>query len=168
MESLNKSLYEYGKLLKETNIQEAYKELIQYISELRRWFTEKHPEYDVSASLYQGYLDLTFFSLTTELAMQKDLKYMVVFKHEDMQFEVWLSGRNRGIMSKYSEKFSAYSIGHYVLNADQKGMSAIIEATLVKEPDFDDLPILTKQIDSGVMEFIREIETQYLDKFEGQ
>lgn len=61
MQSLNESLLEYGKLLRETNMQAAYKGLIQYMKVLRKHFKEQHPEYDVSVNLYQGYMDLTFF-----------------------------------------------------------------------------------------------------------
>ncbi|WP_423189853.1 DUF7000 family protein [Alkalibacterium sp. f15] len=162
MESLNEHLSEYGKILRETNLQKAYKELMQYIKLLRKHFKENHPEYDVSVNLYQGYMDLTFFSLTTKLVKRKSLKYIVVFRHDKMQFEVWLSGNNRAIMSEYHKKFSMYPLGEYVLTADETGMSSIIEAELVENPDFDNLIELTKQIDTGVINFIDDIEKNYL------
>lgn len=162
MESLNKSLSEYGELLKKTNVQEAYKGLIQYIKALSKHFKEKYPEYDVSANFYQGYMDLTFFTLTSKLTKQKDLKYVVVFKHDKMRFDVWLSGKNRSIMSDYHNKLSKYQLKNYFLTADEKGMSSIIEATLVDDPNFDNLSELTKKIDTGVINFIKEIETQFL------
>lgn len=162
MESLNHSLLEYKKLIQETYIQEAYKGLIQYIKELRKHFKETYLEYNVSGNLYQGYMDLTFFTLTTKLSKKKDLKYMVVFIHDTMQFEVWLSGRNREIMSKYHEKFSTYQMGNYVLTEDKKGMSAIISYVVVDKPDFDNLDKLTDQIDRGVKSFINKVESTYL------
>lgn len=161
MESLSKSLSEYGKLLKETDLQKAYKSLMNYMKELRKHFKEKYPEYDVSENLYQGYLDLTFFSLTTKLANQKQLKYMIVFRHDSTQFEVWLSGRNRAIMSEYHKKFSKDPLKNYFLTADAKGMPSIIESILVKNPDFDNMAKLTDQIDIGVINFIQEIESTF-------
>lgn len=158
MESLGKSLYEYGKLLKETSLQKAYKGLMQYIIVLRKHFKEKYPEYEVSGNLYQGYMDLTFFTLTSKEVKQKYLKYAVVFKHDKMQFEVWLSGRNRTIMSAYHKKFSNYQLKNYFLTADEKGMASIVEAVLVGEPDFDNPIELTKQIEMGVINFMKEIE----------
>lgn len=162
MASLNEQLIEYGKLIKETDIQEAYKGLMQFMTGLRNSFKENHPEYDVSANLYQGYMDLTFFSLTTEMTKEKDLKYMVVFIHEKMQFQVWLSGRNRKVMSAFHDKFSTYALENYTLTDDIKGMSAIIEGTLSEEPDFDHLSELTNHIETGVMNFIQDIEKNYL------
>ena len=158
MKSLNKSLYEFGKLIEETDLQEAYRELIKYIKELRIYFKENHPEFEVSGNLYQGYMDLTFFSFTTTLVNQRQLKYMVVFRYEKMRFEVWLSGRNRAVMSDYHGKFSKYDLKNYSLTDDVKGMSSIIEAVLVEQPDFDDLSVLTRQIDRGVTDFVKDVE----------
>ncbi|WP_027107862.1 DUF7000 family protein [Lacticigenium naphthae] len=162
MESLNRSLSEYGKLLKETNLQKAYKGLMHYVKLLRTHFKDKYPEYEVSANFYQGYMDVTFFSLTSKLAKEKDLKYIVVFKHDKMQFEVWLSGKNRVVMSEYHEKFSKYQLKNYFLTSDEKGMASIVGTVLVENPDFDNLPALTKQIDAGVISFIKNIEKNYL------
>ena len=162
MESLSKSLYEYGELLKETDLQKAYKSLMQYIKELRRYFKEKYPEYDVSANLYPGYLDLTFFTITSKLAQQNQLKYAVVFRHDKMQFEVWLSGRNRAVMSEYHRKFTGHIMNKHSLTADDKGMSSIIETIVVEKPDFDNMTELTNQIDLGVISFIQEVENTFL------
>lgn len=162
MQSLNESLLEYGKLLRETNMQAAYKGLIQYMKVLRKHFKEQHPEYDVSVNLYQGYMDLTFFSFTSELTKKKDLKYIVVFNHEKMKFDVWLSGKNRAVMSKYHKNFSKVPLDNYLLTADAKGMSSIIETTVVENPDFDHPTELTKQIDTAVINFIQDIENTFL------
>ncbi|MCC5895205.1 MAG: hypothetical protein JJU16_07045 [Alkalibacterium sp.] len=162
MESLNKDLVELGNLLKKTHVQEGYKGLIVYIKGLRNYFKKKYPEYDVSANLYQGYLDLTFFSLTTPLTQSRDLKYIIVFNYDKMQFEVWLSGKNRAVMSDYHKTFSRCQLNAYSLTEDKKGMSAIIEYVVVEHPDFDALDELTKQIDAGVVSFIKSIETDYL------
>ncbi|WP_422122657.1 DUF7000 family protein [Planococcus sp. X10-3] len=162
MESLSKSLTEYRELLKETDLQKAYKSLMHYMKELRRFFKEKYPEYEVSANLYPGYLDLTFFTITSKLAQQNQLKYAVVFRHDKMQFEVWLSGRNRAVMSEYHRKFSGQAMNNYSLTADDKGMSSIIESIVVGKPDFDDLTELTNQIDLGVINFIQEIDNTFL------
>jgi len=162
MASLNKSMIVYGKLVQETDLQEAYRGLMQFMKDLRTHLKEKNPEYDVSANLYPGYLDLTFFSFTTELSKKKDLKYMVVFIHEKTEFQIWLSGRNRKVMSAYHEKFKSYPMGDYTLTSDETGMSAIIESTLVEAPDFDQLTELTRQIDTGIDIFIKDIEKKYV------
>ncbi|PRY82856.1 DUF7000 family protein [Alkalibacterium olivapovliticus] len=162
MDSLDKHLWEFRTVLKETNSQQAYKGLILYIKELRNYFKENYPEYDVSSNFYQGYMDLTFFTLRSQLTKQKDLKYIVVFTYEHMQFEVWLAGRNRAVMSNYHTKFSHYQMKNYTLTDNRKGMSAILENVVVEHPNFDQLKALTKQIDAGVIQFIQSIETDYL------
>ncbi|GEK88254.1 hypothetical protein SAMN04488100_11833 [Alkalibacterium putridalgicola] len=162
MASLNESMIAYGELIKETDLQQAYKGLMQFMKDLRTHLKEKHLEYDVSANLYPGYLDLTFFSFTTELSKKKDLKYMVVFIHEKTEFQIWLSGRNRKVMSAYHEKFKSYKMGDYTLTSDETGMSAIIESSLVEDPDFDQLTELTRQIDTGIDIFIKDIEKKYV------
>ncbi|SFC23824.1 hypothetical protein SAMN04488102_10485 [Alkalibacterium subtropicum] len=163
MASLNESMIAYGKLIKETELQEAYKGLMQFMKELRTHLKENHPDYNVSANLYPGYLDLTFFSFTTELTKAKDLKYMVVFIHEKTEFQVWLSGRNRKVMSAYHEKFKSYPMGDYRLTSDETGMSAVIESALVEDPDFDQLTELTQQIEKGIKRFKEVIENDFLN-----
>ncbi len=158
MDPINESLYEYGRLLKETNLRKSYKSLIDYIIDLQKHFKEKYIEFEVQKNLYQGYLDLTFFTLTTTQVKQRDLKYVIAFIHEKMQFEVWLSGKNRTIMSKYHDKFSNQDLGGNQLTVDEKGMASIVVAVLLDNPGFDNLNELTKQIDEGVISFINDIE----------
>lgn len=162
MKSLNKGLNEYSKTLKETEIQKAYKDLISYIKDLKRIFSDNHHEYQVASNIYLGYLDFTFFTFTTELTAKKSLKYAIVFRHEELQFEIWLSGRNRKVMSRYHNEFSKLQINGFSLTPDEKGMSSIIESVLVNEPDFDDLPQLTSQIEIEAKEFIKRIESMIM------
>lgn len=162
MESLNKNIVEFGMLLKKTQLQQSYKRLLVYIKEIRNYFKETHPEYDVSTNLYQGYMDLTFFTITSQLTRQKDLKYIVVFTYENMQFEVWLAGKNRAVMSEYHKKFKDYQFKNFKLTEDIKGMSSILEHIVVENPNFDELNELTNLIDGGVSEFIKSIDTQLI------
>lgn len=90
------------------------------------------------------------------------MKYAVVFQHDKTRFEVWLSGRNRAVMSEYHEKINALPLKDYFLSADEKGMSSIIEKTMVDKPDFDNPTELTAQLDNGVRQFIRDIEKTFL------
>jgi hypothetical protein len=48
--------------------------------------------------------------------------------------------------------FSKYRIPEHL-----KGSDSIVEHHLVVHPDFDDLEALTKQIETGVFEFIEEM-----------
>lgn len=162
MESLSTTLTAYAKVLNETDLQQGYRALFNYMKDLRNHFKVNYPEYELSANLYPGYLDITFFTVTTKSAKKKQLKYAIVFKHDKTRFEVWLSGRNRDVMSEYHMKFSVLALKNYSLSADEKGMSSIIENILVEKPDFDDLPALTVQIEKEVKQFIHDIEENYL------
>lgn len=81
MKSLNNSLQMYKKVLQET-----YRALIAFITKFQRGFKNKHPEYEVLKVLYQGYLDLSFFTFTTEQLKPKQLKIAVVFLYKKMRF----------------------------------------------------------------------------------
>ena len=65
-------------------------------------------------------------------------------------------------MSEYHEKINALPLKDYFLSADEKGMSSIIEKTMVDKPDFDNPTELTAQLDNGVRQFIRDIEKTFL------
>jgi hypothetical protein len=46
-------------------IQIAYKGILEFLGKLRAEYIKKHPHYDVS-SIYQGYMDMSYFSLSTK------------------------------------------------------------------------------------------------------
>ncbi len=163
MKSLSSSLQMYSKVLQETDMQEAYRALIAFITKLQGDFKNKHTEYEVSKGLYHGYLDLSFFTFTTEQLKSKQLKIAVVFLHKEMRFEAWLSGRNRNIMSTYHKKLIAFDLGEYILANDEKGMDSIIEGILVKNPNFDDLDGLASEIDCNTIKFTNDIQDILFD-----
>jgi len=39
-----------------------------------------------------------------------------------------------------------------------KGADSIVECVLVDQPDFSNLDVLTKQIESGVLQFVEDVE----------
>ena len=53
----------------------------------------------------------------------------------------------------------------YKVAAQGKWADSVLEHVLVEDPDFSDLEALTKQIDQGTLEFIRDIEN-FLEKSE--
>lgn len=158
LNSLDKNLKIYQQFLQSTEIQSAYRELINFINHLANCFRKKFPEYEVAHGFYQGYLDLTFFTFTTRALNYHQLKIAVVFKHKDLNFEVWLSGRNRSIMSKFHKLFQSLDLHDYFLSVDETGMSSIVESLLITEPNFDDLNKLTHDIETGIYKFVEDME----------
>ncbi len=154
---------EYRKQMEKGDIKEAYRGLMEYIQELRLYFKDKYPDYVVSGSIYYGYMDMTYFSFFPESLKLRNLKVAIVFLHDTCRFEVWLAGYNKQVQTKYWKLFKERGWNKYRIPSTTKGADSIIEYTLVENPDFSDLDTLTKQIESGTLKFIMDVE-DYLAK----
>ncbi len=158
MKSLNDYINEYKKQIAKGDIKEAYKGLMEYILNLRTYFNNKYPDYFVSGSIYQGYMDMTYFSFFPKSLKDRKLKIGIVFIHDKCRFEVWLFGYNKQIQTKYWKLFKESNWNKYHLPSTTKGVDSIMEYLLVDNPDFNDLDSLTKHIESGTFKFIEDVE----------
>ena len=157
MGSFNECMQEYRKQLGKGCIQEAYGGLMGYIMDLRLYFKNKYPQYFVSG-IYQGYMDMTYFSFSPESLKSRKLKIAIVFIHETFRFEVWLAGYNKKVQNKYWKLFKEMDWTKYHIPPTAKGVDSIMEHILVENPDFSDLDRLTKQIETGTLDFINDVE----------
>lgn len=157
---LNDCISEYKSLLKKGDIQKAYRGLLKYISELKNYFTNKYPEEFVIGQLHQGYMDVTYFTLTTKLMKSKKLKVVIFFDHERMSFSICLAGQNKQIQEKYWEIIKDKGISRYTIPSTAKDV--IIKSVLIENPDFNNLNSLTKQIEDKAISFIEDV-TDILD-----
>ena len=158
MNSFQENMIEYKKQMMKGTILEAYKDLMEYIMELRTYLKKKYPKHNVSGSIYFGYMDMTYFSFFPESLKNRKLKAGIVFIHESCRFEVWLFGYNKEVQSKYWKLIKESGWNKYQIPKSIKGIDSIIETTLVENPDFSDLNSLTKKIENGTLNFIRDIE----------
>ncbi len=158
MKSLNEYINEYGKQIQKGDIKEAYKGLIGYIMNLRTHFNTKYPDYFISGSIYQGFMDMTYFSFIPKSLKSKKLRIAIVFCHDTMRFEVWLAGYNKQIQTKYWKLIKESDWNKYHMPSTTKGNDSIIDYILVDNPDFNDLDMLTKQIEKGTLKFIKDVE----------
>jgi hypothetical protein len=158
MEPFHEYIDEYKKQLQKGVIQKAYKGLMEYIMALRTHFKNKYPDYYVSGSIYYGYMDMTYFSFFPESLKNRNLKIAIVFLHEQCKFEAWLAGYNKQVQTKYWKLIKDSHWSKYPIVATTKGVDAIIEYTLVNNPDFSDLGALTQQIETGTLKFIADVE----------
>jgi hypothetical protein len=158
MEPFHKYINEYRKQLKKGHIQKAYKGLMEYIMELRLYLKNKYPDYNVSGSIYHGYMDMTYFAFFPELLKRRKLKIAIVFVYNTFRFEVWLFGYNKNIQNKYWKLIKESNWNKYRIPSTLKGVDSIIEYNLVENPDFLDLDALTKQIEGGTLKFIKDVE----------
>ena len=101
---------------------------------------------------------MTYFSFFPESLKLRELKVSIVFIHDTFRFEAWLAGYNRSVQTKYWKLFKESSWKKYRIPPTTKDVDSIIEYTLVDKPDLSDLDTLTKQIESGTLKFIKDIE----------
>ncbi len=158
MGSFEENLSEYRKQVQKGDIQKAYQGLMDYIMGLRSYFAKKYPGYLVSGSIYQGYMDMTYFSFFPESLKPRGLKVGIVFVHGLFRFEVWLFGYNKGIQAKYWKIFRESGWDKYRIPSTTKGVDSIVEGVLVENPGFGDRDALTKQIERGTLKFIEDVE----------
>ena len=158
MKSFNECVSEYKKQLNKGDIQRAYRGLIDYIRGLKTHLQNKYPDYFVTG-MYQGYMDMTYFSFFPQSLKKRKLKIGIVFVHETMRFEVWLFGINKQVQKKYWKLFKESGWNKYHIVPTTKGFDGIVDAVLVDNPDFSDLDALTKTIEKSTLKFIKDIET---------
>ena len=158
MGSFPESMNEYRRQLNKGDIQEAYQGLMGYFRDLRSHFENEYPDYSVSGSIYYGYMDMTYFSVFPESLKRRKLKIAIVFVHETFRFEVWLSGSNRNVQTKYWHLLKESDWNKYQLAPTPKGVDHALAHILMNDPDFSDLDALTRQIERGTLDFIRDVE----------
>jgi len=148
---------EYRRQLEKGAVQKAYRGLMEYMMRLRKYFDTRYPEYSVPGSLYQGYMDMTYFPVIPKTLGQHNLKIAIVFLHESFRFEIWLAGYNKQVQTKYWKLFKESGWSKYRIVPTTKGVDSILEHIAVQNPNFDDLDALTKKIESRTLEFISDI-----------
>ena len=165
MVSFQESMNEYRRQLEKGAIKKAYGGLMDYFDDLRLHFEKKYPDYFVSGSVYQGRMDMTYFSFFTRSLKLRKLKVAIVFVHDAFRFEVWLAGVNKQTQAKYWKLFKDNGWNKYRVPATTKGVDSIVEGILAENPAFDDLEALTAQIENGAFKFIEEVKN-FLSKHE--
>ncbi len=153
MKTLNELISDYTYHLQQGEIQLAYKGILEFIGKLRTDFIKKYPHYEVS-NIYQGYMDMSYFSLTTKPLKDTGLKIAIVYLHEKGHFEVWLSARNKEISRLYESVFWGRNYDEIAIFHDANNQDAIIECTLASSPNFGEQVLLTDTIEQGVELFM--------------
>ncbi len=151
-------MIEFKEQLKKGAIQKAYQGLMATMSDLRNHIAERHPELVVPGALYNGYLDMTYFSILSPSLKERDLKIAIVFVYDIFRFEIWLSGKNKQVLAKYWELFRRNGWDKHDLIEPGKGIDYIVQHVLVADPNFADLDALTQQVEQGALQFIEDIE----------
>lgn len=141
--SLNKSVFNYKRLIKDSDIQYVYSELIKFVYRLKTNFSNKFSDDYSVGNVLQGYMDYTYFYLTSDSLKTKKLKLGIVLNHSQARFELWLLGNTKDIQKKYWELFKNTS---WVQEKEMPQYS-IFEVTLIENPDFDNLDDLANSLE---------------------
>lgn len=156
MKTLNQLINDYTHILQQRDIQVAYKGILDFVGRLRSGLINKYPEYEIG-NIYQGYMDMSYFPLSTKSLKDNGLKIAIVYMHEKGAFEVWLSARNREIIKKYKSILEDKVMDNISVFHDDSNEDAVIEYTLTSMPDFDNPDLLTKIIEKGTQKFVSAI-----------
>lgn len=160
MENLNKYVSIYKEQINKGDILIAYNELVKFVMKLRTDFIKNLSDQYSFAGILHGYMDYTYFYYSNDFLKGKKLKFGLVLNHLEMRFEVWLLGGTLPVQKKYWELSK-----NTKWNKDRAEMPkySILEAVLVEHPDFNNLDILTEQIENEAIKVSDEI-LDYLKK----
>lgn len=164
MKTLDELIKVYSTLLQAGEIQAAYRGIFGFLGKLRAALIKKYPHYEVS-SFYQGYMDMSYFSLSTKALKDKGLKIAVVYLHEKGAFEAWLSARNRDIAKTYASMLKRDGRGNLNLFHDESNSDAILECSLNSNPSFEDQDSLIETIDQALRIFVKTISDRLSIEF---
>lgn len=154
MKEFNDSVNSYKKQLQIGEIQEAYAGLVKYVMKLCTTLSKNLSKSYSFGSLFQGYMDYTYFYYSNKFLKDRKLKMGLVLNHPKMQFEVWLLGQTIPIQERYWEYFKNTK---WNKNRTTKPQYSILEAVLIEKPDFNDLDRLSNQIEASLVQVSAEI-----------
>lgn len=109
MESLSQQIASYRKELEKGTIAKAYRSLLSYVKDVKAYLQQKYPSYTFSSGIYQGQMDLTYFTFTPPDLVAKKLKVALAFMHESIRWEIWLVGFNQKMQVTYAEFFREHA-----------------------------------------------------------
>ncbi|MFH5836268.1 DUF7000 family protein [Proteiniclasticum sp. C24MP] len=156
MGTVQDQMKEYRKQLQKGMIQKAYGEIMGFMNDLKGHLKKKYKEHQIS-SLYQGYMDMTYFSFTPKQLKERNLKIAVVYLHEENRFEVWLSGVNKSVAKEYMEKLKTLETPGYEMKESPEGVDFITTMLLTNEPDFEQKEKLRDEIELRCISFGKEM-----------
>jgi hypothetical protein len=157
------SMEDFKTQLEEGRISIAYQGITGFFRELRSHFEKSCPDYEIPGNIYYGFLDMTYFSILPPFLKDRGLKIAVVFVYDAFRFEVWLSGRNRGVQQAVSQSIQHSGWQTYHLTPEPRKADSVLDHVLVEDPDFSDLDDLTAKIESGTLEFIQAVVDFFAD-----
>ena len=103
---------------------------------------------------------MSYFAFTPGSLAEKKLKIAIVFIHESISFEIWLSGVNKKVQEKYWQLLRHRIIKNCLVQDDINGLDYIARKPVTVQIDFEDQYKLKQTIESEVLSFIEEMKLQ--------
>lgn len=97
-------LERYHTLLQTTDLQQGYREFVQWFRYLRSELERQMPAFRFQNSITENAMDYAYFSFTSPELRAKSLKLVVAFVHKTFCLELWLSGINRGAQCRWASR----------------------------------------------------------------
>jgi hypothetical protein len=163
MKDLNYCVNEYKEQLAKGVIQETYAALVKYVMRLGTTLSKSLSDRYSFGNLFQGYMDYTYFYYSDEFLRTRKLKLGFVLNHTKMRFEIWLLGQTIPIQEKYWSFFKATK---WNKGRTTKPQYSILETVLIEAPNFNNLDLLSQEIEDKLIlvsdEIIKDIKRSKL------
>ena len=154
MKTLNDYLAVYKEQLEKGDIQKAYFGLMKSMMSLKSSFSDYFSDTFSFGNISQGYMDFTYFPFFNEFLREKKLRFGIILNHEKMRFEIWLMGQNAEVQKNY---WNILKITKWNRHLQSMPKYSVLEAVLVKNPDFNKLDLLTEEMRGKVSDLSNEI-----------
>lgn len=154
MKDLNYFVDKYKEQLDKGDIQEAYVGLVKYVTRLGTTLSNNLADKYSFGSLFQGYMDYTYFYYSNDFLKKRKLKMGLVLNHTKIQFEIWLLGQTIPIQEKF---WTYFKTTKWNKDRTTRPQYSILETVIVDKPNFNDLEKLSKQIENKLTSITDEI-----------
>ncbi len=158
MSDFSKRVERYTEVLEDKSLAETYQEIIEYMRSLRQDFINNEKSCK-TGGLYEGLMDMTYFSITTDVLLKKRLKLAVVFVHGKGSLELWISGRNREALKKYRSHFPVDSGFSFPAFHEEDNVDALLEFILAERKELPEKEDAFQVIQPVVKEILEQMET---------
>ncbi len=82
MEVNKEYINEYKKIMKTTNIQKGYQELIKFFRYLKIYLEKELKEYTFAGNIVENSMDYSYFQFTNKKLKSNGLKIVIAFVHK--------------------------------------------------------------------------------------
>jgi len=158
MENYCQLMSDFREQLGKGTIQKAYRYLFDIFSGLGNEIKNSKNKFVSTASLYHGYLDMTYLPVTTEMLKSNGLKVAIVFNYSLFRFEIWLSAVNRKKRNEVLGAMSQSKWTKYKTVQNDENTDAIIEIAIKGSNDFGNKNRIISSIAKETSAFIDDIE----------